>query len=46
MCEICSKLTKQQRYKKKAWRRSGVLIVKFKHISDLVLVSLLLTLNR
>ena len=28
------------------WRRSGVFIVKFKHISRLVLVFLLLTLSR
>ena len=29
----------------KAWRRSGVFIVNFEHISHLVLVFLLLTLN-
>ena len=28
------------------WRRSGVFIVNFEHISHLVLVSLLLTLSR
>ena len=42
-CEICSKLTiktPEQRY----WRCSGVIIVNFEHISQLVLVSLLLTL--
>ena len=44
-CEICSKLTIKtpvRRY----WRRSGVFVVKFKPISHLVLVFLLLTLNR
>ena len=43
-CEICSKLTiktPQQRH----WRRSGVFNVNFEHISHLVLVLLLLTLN-
>ena len=43
-CEICSKLiikTPERRH----WRRSGVFIVNFEHISHLVLVFLLLTLN-
>ena len=43
-CEICSKLIiniPEQRQ----WRRSGLFIVNFKHISHLVLVFLLLTLN-
>ena len=39
-CEICSKLTI-----KTTERRSGVSIVNFEHISHLVLVLLLLTLN-
>ena len=39
-CEICSKLTI-----KTPERRSGVFIVNFEHISHLVLVFLLLTLN-
>ena len=44
-CEICSKLTiktPERRY----WRRFGVSIFNFEHISHLVLVFLLLTLNR
>ena len=44
-CEICSKLTikiPEQRQ----WRRSGIFIVNFKHILNLVLVFLLLTLSR
>ena len=44
-CEICSKLTintPERRY----WRRSGVFIVNFEHISNIVLVFLLLTLRR
>ena len=44
-CEICSKVTiktPEQRH----WRRSGVFIVNFEHISHLVLVFLLLTLSR
>ena len=43
-CEICSKLiikTSERRLK----RRSGVFIINFEHISHLVLVFLLLTLN-
>ena len=42
---ICSKLTikiPERRY----WPRSGVFTVKFEHVSHLVLVFLLLTLNR
>ena len=41
----CSKLTikiPERRY----WRRSGIYIVNFEHISHLVLVFLLLTLSR
>ena len=43
-CEICSKLAiiTPERLQ---WRRSGVFIVNFKHISHLVLVFLLLTLD-
>ena len=43
-CEICSKLTLNtpERFH---WRRSGLFIVNFEHISYLVLVFLLLTLN-
>ena len=44
MYEICSKLTmktQEQRY----WRRSGVFIVNFEHISHLTLGFLLLTLD-
>ena len=44
-CEKCSKLTvktSELRY----WRRSGVFIVNFEHISHLVLVFLLLILSR
>ena len=44
-CEICSKLkikTPERRY----WRRSGVFIANFEHISHLVLLFLLLTLSR
>ena len=43
-CEICSKLpvkTPERRH----WRHSGAFIVNFEHISHLVLVFLLLTLN-
>ena len=43
--EICSKLTIKT-LERRHWRRSGVLIVNFEHISHLVLVFLLLTLNR
>ena len=44
-CEVCSDLTiktPERRY----WRRSGVFIVNFEHISLLVLVFLLLILRR
>ena len=44
-CEICSKLTIKTPNRRQ-WRRSGVFIVNFKHISYLVLVFLLLTLSR
>ena len=44
-CEICSKLTIKTR-ERWQWHRSGVLIVNFEHISHLVLVLLLLTLNK
>ena len=40
--EICSKLTTPER---RHWRRSGVFIVNFEHISHLVLLFLLLTLS-
>ena len=43
-CERCSKLTIKTP-ERRHWRRSGVLIVNFEHISQLVLVFLLLTLN-
>ena len=42
-CEICSKLTIKA--PRRQWRRCGVFIVNFEHISQLVLVFLLLTLN-
>ena len=44
-CEICSKLTIKT-LEWLHWRHSGVFIVNFEHMSDLVLVFLLLTLNR
>ena len=44
-CEICSKFTIKTP-KRRHWRRSGVFIVNFEHISYLVLVLLLLTLSR
>ena len=44
-CEICSKLTINTP-ERRQWRRSGVFIVNFEHISDLALVFLLLTLSR
>ena len=44
-CEICSKLTINTP-ERRQWRRSGVFIVNFEHISHLVLVFLLLTLNK
>ena len=40
-CEICSKLT-MKRPEQNNWRRSGVFIVNFMHISHLFLVFLLL----
>ena len=43
-CEIGSKLTINTP-ERRQWRRSGVFIVNFEHISHLVLVFLLLTLN-
>ena len=43
-CEICSKLTIKIP-ERRHWRRSGIFIVNFEHISHLVLVFLLLTLN-
>ena len=44
-CEICSKLTIKTP-ERHHWHRSCVFIVKFQHISHLVLVFLLLTLSR
>ena len=44
-CEICSKLTINTP-ERRHWRRSGVFIVKSEHISRLVLVFLLLTVNK
>ena len=43
-CEICSKLTIKTQ-ERREWHHSGVFIVNFGHISHLVLVLLLLTLN-
>ena len=43
-CEICSKLTIKIP-ERRHWRRSDIFIVNFEHISYLVLVFLLLTLN-
>ena len=43
-CEICSKLTIKTP-ERRHWRRSDVFIVNFEHISHLVLVFLLLSLN-
>ena len=43
-CEICLKLTIKTP-ERGQWRRSGVFIVNFQHISRLSLVFLLLTLN-
>ena len=45
ICEICSKLTIKT-IERRQWRRSGVFIVNFEHISHLVLVFLLFTLNK
>ena len=44
-CDICSKLT-IKRPERHHWRRSGVFIINFEHISLLVLVFLLLTGSR
>ena len=46
-CEICSKLT-MKKSEQRQWRRSGLFIVNFEHISHLVshLVFLMLTLSR
>ena len=49
ICEICSKLTiktPEQRQLPRQWHPSGVFIVNFKHISHIVLVFPLLTLNK
>ena len=43
-CEICPKLTIKVPERRK-WRRSGIFIANFEHISHLALVFLLLTLN-
>ena len=42
---MCSKLTINTP-ERRQWRRSGVFMVNFEHISHLVLVFLLLTLSR
>ena len=42
--EICSKLTLKTP-ERRHWRRSGIFIDNYEHISHLVLVFLLLTLN-
>ena len=44
-CEIYSKLTIKIP-ERRHWRRSGIFIVNFEHISHLVLVFILLTLSR
>ena len=44
-CEICSKLTIKTPDQRN-WRRSGVFIVNFEHISQLILVFLSLPLSR
>ena len=44
-CEICSKFTIKSP-EQCHWRRSGVFIVNFEHISAFVLLALLLTLSR
>ena len=41
----CSKLTIETLQQRVEWRRSGIFIVNFEHISHLVLVFLLLTLS-
>ena len=45
MCEIRSKLTIKAP-ERRQWRRTGVFIVNFEHISHIALMCLLLTLNR
>ena len=45
MCEICSKFTIKT-LDRRNWRRSGVSIIYFEHISHLLLAFLLLTLNK
>ena len=44
-CEICPKLTIKTP-ERRHWRRSGVLIINFEHISHLFLMLLLLALNK
>ena len=44
-CEICSKLTIKIP-ERRHWRRSGIFIINFEHISHLILVFLVLTLSR
>ena len=44
-CETCSKLTIKTP-ERRHWRRSGVVIVNFEHISQLVQVFLVLTRSR
>ena len=44
-CEVCSKLTIKTPERRHC-RRSGVFIVNFDHVSHLVLVFLLFTLNK
>ena len=43
-CEICSKLTIKTP-ERRQWRRSGIFIGNFEHISHLVLVFIVLILN-
>ena len=44
-CNYMFKVNNEDTRAKRQWRRSGVFIVNFEHISHLVLVFLLLTLN-
>ena len=44
-CEICSKLIRKIP-ERRQWRRSGIFFINFEHISHLVLVFLLLTLDK
>ena len=44
-CEIYSKLTKKITERRR-WRRSGIIIFGFEHISHLVLLFLFITLSR